>query len=400
MVVTCNALDYQGMGVCKEDRVYFVKNLLPGEKAIIKIIEDFKTYAIGEVVEYLLVSENRQAKEPLSYAPMYHLKDEEELVYQENLTKETFKKIANIDVSLSKTITDNVFNHYKNKVTLQVKKINGFLQIGTYKAKSHTLEPISNHILADEKINKVISELVGIFNTEKLKDESLIKIQIQSGDEVLVTFFTDGKWQEIKHFLVLNYNLIQSTQKKRYVLKGNGFIPLHFMGIDFKLYTNTFFQTNYFVAEKMFEAIQHELQGVVVDAYAGAATIGMIISPYVDYVYSIENNASSVQSAREAVKCNEIKNLEIIFGNVEEHLLNLTFDTIVFDPPRRGLNKTIIDVLLKKKPSKIVYISCNVRTLARDVGLLKETYVIDKVIPVKMYPKTVETETIVILSKM
>lgn len=398
MEVIAEGLDFQGLGIVKSDKIYFIENLLPGEKAIIEVIEDKKTHAFGRVVKHLTLSENRVMAYPLSYAPLSHLSYQKQLRHQEKITQETFNKIANINIETNPILFDKK-THYKNKIVLHVKK-GEFLSVGTYKAKSHILESVDKHLLATPKINQVIIELNQIFTTNNLTDDSLKQIQIKSADEILITFITNKPWQEKHYFKHLNYNLVIKENNKIIPFKGNPYIKLNFMNKQFKLYSDTFFQTNYNVAETMFDHIKDEVSGVLVDAYAGAATIGILLADKATHIYSIESNQTSYLSGLEAIQDNNIKNITPIHGKVEDKLNELEFNTLIIDPPRAGLHHSLIDVIKEKQPDKIIYISCNLRTLTRDINLLKDTYKIKSVTPVSMFPQTIETETIVILTKM
>lgn len=395
MEVTCIGLDFQGRGICKTDKIIFVDNLLPTESAIIKITDDQPRFAFAKVIKHLTYSRDRIQKNVISYAPLAHLSYQKQLAHQTLITKETFQKIAGISIKTTPIIYDQP-THYKNKITLHVKK-DGFLRLGTYKAKSHTIEMVEEHLLALPIINTAIQKLNLIFTENELLDDTLKHIQIQATDRVLITFITDGKWLEKSYFEHLDYDMVIKTKQRLITFKGNDHIPLSFMGKTFKIYSDTFFQTNYRVAKKLFESIKNEVGGVLVDAYSGAATIGIIMSPYVKCVYSIETNQTSHQSAKLAVLENNIENITLINAKVEDTLHELSFDTLILDPPRGGLHQSLIEVIQTKKPSKIIYISCNLKTLTRDIKHLKHLYQINSVTPVSMFPQTIETETVVML---
>ena len=414
MILECINLDYNGKGVCKKDGfVYFIDNLLPGETANVKITKLNKKFGFGEVVEIIIKSEKRKSKEPLSFGNLFHLDNLSQLDYQTELTRETFKKISNLEVQVNPIITDDNPINYRNKITLHVKKVSGRLIIGTFENKSHRIERIKSHVLADHIINRGIVQLNILFSKYEFQDESLRKITLRSNNKDLMIIFTtnDEKWLEKELILSeLNaYSIYQNISEddsenlgdKSILLKGESYLPLELLGLKFKLYPTGFFQTNYKVTEMLYQRVLDEIKPIkYFDAYAGAATIGQIISKKAKYVYSVDNNQDSVNSAKESIKLNQINNLEVILGDVNEEVNNLEFEGIIFDPPRSGLTNEMIESVLNKEVSQIIYISCNLKTLSRDIGLLLTNYKIKSIVPVKMFYQTTETETIVILERI
>ena len=191
MILECIDLDFNGKGVCKKDGfVYFIDNILKGEVAEVKITETKKNYGFGEVIKYVRKSPYRTHDFPLSYANLYHLDNQIQLDYQNELTKETFKKISNIDINVEKIITDNKPFYYRNKITLQVKKVGNQLKLGSFENKSHQLEVLESHLLADEVINNGIKQLNNLFDKYPLTDESLKKITLRSNNKDLMIVFT------------------------------------------------------------------------------------------------------------------------------------------------------------------------------------------------------------------
>lgn len=414
MILECIDLDFNGKGVCKKDGfVYFIDNILKGEVAEVKITKTNKNFGFGEVIKYERRSPYRKHDFPLSYANLYHLDNQIQLDYQNELTKETFKKISNIEVDVEKIITDNKPLYYRNKIRLHVKKIGNKLKLGSFENKSHQLEVLESHLLADDVINKGIKQLNMLFNKYAFIDESLKKVTLRSNNKDLMIVFTTTteKWHEKELILseIKAYSIYQNISEVEtenlggvsILLKGEPYLPLELLGLKFRLYPTGFFQTNYAVTELLYKRVLEEIKPMTyLDAYAGAATIGQIIAKKAKQVFSVDINQDSINSAHESIKLNNLKNVEAILGDVNEKINQLEVEGIIFDPPRSGLSKEIIDALMSKPFEQIIYISCNLRTLSRDLSLLLSKYKIKNVIPVKMFYQTTETETIVVLDKM
>ena len=210
----------------------------------------------------------------------------------------------------------------------------------------------------------------------------------------LVNFITN-KYSEIKT-VVKNINT-KSTNvilgQENEVLFGDGYITDELLGVTFKISPMSFYQVNPIQTEKLYTAAIKgaKLTGneTIFDLYCGIGTIGICALSKAKYLYGIETVPQAIEDAKENAKINNIKNAEFIVGNVEDELPKLIEKDI---KPRKGCDKVAIETLLKIKAKKIVYISCNPATLARDLTKLKEKYEIKEVQPVDMFPFTSHVE--------
>lgn len=409
--LTCESLDFQGLGVCKKDGIiYFIENMLPTEKAEVVITRNKKNIAFGYVEKHIIKSAYRVSDKPLSYAPLNILSCEKQILFQEDITKETIKKIAGLDVILNETIYTNHISHYRNKITLHVRKINERLYCGVFESGTNTLIKIEEHLLADKPINKIIKKLNQLFDDNHLTDDTLKNITIRnSGKDVMIIYTTTKRsWKEKEIFLSnidassiyqnINVDEYENLGEMNIHLKGEPYITTSLLDLNFHLYPQTFFQVNPYVAEKLFERLKEEVTNkIVLDAYSGAATIGQIVSSKASSVISVEKNLDAHKSAKESVYNNKIKNITLINADINEVMHELEFDIAIFDPPQSGIYKSTIHKLIEKRPEKIIYVSCNLRTLSRDITLLKEFYKIDSLTPVRMFPQTTTNETLLVL---
>ncbi len=177
----------------------------------------------------------------------------------------------------------------------------------------------------------------------------------------------------------------------------------------FLISPKSFFQVNHVQTEVLYDKVVEylNLKGneTVADLYCGIGTISLYISKYAKKVYGVEIVKEAIEDAKENLKLNQVDNVEFILGKSEEILPKLNkkgikFDAIVVDPPRKGLDRALIDAIIEANPEKIVYVSCNPSTLARDLGYLVEGgYKVMEVQPVDMFPHTPHVETVVLMSK-
>ena len=414
--VTAFELDYQGQGICKlDDLLVFVPRLLQGEKAIVRIKKVKKNYCEGEVVSIIEPSKDRFTMISYPNATLFHLNPSEELKWQERITTETIKKISGLDVKVEKTLAGKKETNYRNKVTLHVRFFNDRLNLGVFENKSHKLNQIDEDILALPVINEKIKELNNLFSTVTLTDRSLEHIVLRTnGIEVLTIFVTTKKQWKEKEFFLENYqsasiyqNIKEESSKnlgdRNIFLKGKRTLDVKFEHLKFKLYPQAFFQINFEASILMYQFIKSNIDAneVVIDAYAGVSSIGQFVSDVASKVISIESNHDAVISAKESIEVNHINNLDILEQSVEDALNSeeLKADVIVFDPPKAGLSQKIIEVLVKNPVNKIIYASCDLKSLSRDLMYLKELYDVVSVQPVKMFYRTIENETVVVLKR-
>lgn len=406
-------IDYKGQGIAKiDEKIIFVKNLFEGEVADIMITKSNKNFLEGKVINLLTKSKDRVSDLYFDYAPLYGLSLEKECLWQQKVTKETLKKISNLDVEVSKTITDGKKLNYRNKVVLHTSKKNK-VEIGVYKENSRNLKYIESHVLAHERINDVIRKLNTTFNENKFQDDTLKHVTLRTnGTEVMVILSLKKKsykeevimvsaLKEYVDSIYLNYaftdfQILGDTYKHIYGLET---LKQSVGNLTYEVGPVSFFQVNESVGTLMYDYIKEHVTGkTVIDAYAGVATI----SQYLDKdktIYAIESNKDAVNQAKIQIEKNHLKNIHMIEGDVEIELKTYikNADSIIFDPPRSGLSRTVVELLLGEDIKQIIYVSCDVKTLARDLGLLSTKYDIKSVTPFRMFPSTNHVESITLL---
>ena len=196
-------------------------------------------------------------------------------------------------------------------------------------------------------------------------------------------------------------NVILGENEK--VVYGKGYITDEILGLKFNISSKSFFQVNPIQVQKLYSrAIEYarlNKDDVVLDAYAGVCTIGLLVAPHVKEVISVETVKSAVINGINNAKLNSINNIKIIEDDCTLYLTKNPphFDVVIMDPPRKGSTSEFLNALLKTKPSRIIYISCEPSTLARDLEILSKDYQIKEVQPVDMFSRSFHVETIVSL---
>ncbi len=417
--IKCEKLDYRGYGIVKDlGKVGFIKGLLPTEEAIIKVTLNKKNYFEGEIVNLLVRSKDRSNYEILyDNNSLIHLESLKQLDFQQEITLETFIRNGIMNFKKGKIIHNESFFNYRNKALFFVEN-DPYLKLGGYKERTKIFREIDNLKLVEPAINQVLKELNTYYEANNISYDDLSSIVIRSNhlEEVMVIFVTNSKKKILEKLykpLLNNERIVSIYQnykdsEKRNVGTKNILIAKENYLIDkignlkFIIYPNSFFQVNRDITYLTYEKIKALLDSndIVIDAFAGISSIGQFISKKVKQVYSIEIDDDSVLSAKESIKLNNIKNLNIIKGdfNIEFDKYKDIGNTLIIDPPRQGISDKVIDLINDSNMNKIIYLSCNLKTLVRDLKLLTN-YEIISVTPIKMFFQTVEMETLVYLKK-
>lgn len=412
-------LDFRGYGIVKDlGKVGFIKGLLPGEEAIIKISFEKKNFFEGEIITLLSKSKYR-VENVIDYdnSSLIHLDSLKQLEFQDDITIQSFLRNGISNFKQNPIISNDNYYHYRNKALFFVNN-NPFIELGGYKEKSKTFQKISSLILAEPLINEILQELQQYYETEKIYYHDLSSIVMRSnGTQAMVIFVTLSKKALPKtiYLPLLDNEKVVSiyqnyrTDEKRNVgfentlIRKNDHITEKLGDKKFIIYPNSFFQVNRDIAFLTYKHIRSLLsrEDTVIDAFAGVSSIGQFVSDKVKTIYSIEIDSDSVKSARESVELNKITNLEIVKGdfNLEFNKYRKKANTLIIDPPRSGINDQVISVINNSNLDKIIYLSCNLRTLVRDIKLLSNYEVIE-VTPIKMFYQTVEMETLVYLRRI
>lgn len=390
-------LDHQGRGIAYLDgKVTFIKNALVGEIVVVKITQSFKHYNIGEVVEYK--KKNTLRTEP--FCPYYNICggcDLEHMTYHDTLKfkkekVENILKNSKIEYPKLEVIKNENPLGYRNKLSLKVEK--GC--IGFYEEKSHTLIQIDSCPLAKKSINDCLKKL----QTLQIKNGD-ITIRSNWNDEILLVINTTDKI----NFLIENFTDVKlaGVVLNEKTIYGGNFFYERMNGFLFKVSFDAFFQVNLYVTPKLFSFIENSIEkdSVVLDLFSGVGTLSLVASKYAKKVYSMEIVKNAVLNHLENNKVNKVKNCFPILGNVFKNVSKIEkdYDTILIDPPRRGLDEKTCELIVESNVENIIYISCNPITLARDLKVLAKKYTIQKFGVFDMFSYTHHVECLCVLNR-
>lgn len=386
--VKCERLDHFGRGITYiNGKIIFVKNLLPGEVANIKITKSKKNYDIGEIISLEKVSKDRvESKCPYINCgcALKHLTYEKQLEFKEEKLKNILKKYTDLEGIVKPIIEATNINGYRNKITLKVGS-----KVGYFENESNKLIEINRCELVSEKINKIISVL------NKLDLSKVKEIVIKEFDQIMIIVKGTIDLATLKA-------LADSIYMNDKLVHGKPFITTKINNLIFQISKDSFFQVNKEMTEKLYEKVISycDKNQKLLDLYCGTGTMSLLLSDHFKEVIGIEINKEAVLCANKNKEINNIQNVNFICGDVSKEIENLKADIIIVDPPRSGLTKEGINDILKTNPNKIIYVSCDPMTLARDLNYFKENYNIKEVTPVDMFPNTYHVECVCLLEKM
>lgn len=441
--VTIEDLTFEGMGVAKiKGYPLFIEDALPGEKAEVKIHKTGKTYGYAKVMNRLTSSKDRVPLKNRSYtragiAPLQHMSYAAQLAFKKKQVANVMQRIARMpEVPVLDTMGMEEPWGYRNKAQVPVRKVEGLLTTGFFRKNSHDLIPMEDFYIQDPKIDEAIIAVRDIMReygvkpyNEKDNTGNLRHIVVRRGYHtgemmiVLVTrtaklFPTSKIIPAIQEALPEVVSIVQNVNPRgTNVILGEEAIVLYgedkyrdeLMGNTFEISHRSFYQVNPLQTEKLYQTVLDFAamtgEETVIDAYCGIGTITLALAKKAKEVYGIEIVEMAVEDAKRNAALNGVENVTYQLGAAEEVMLKWaeeerTADLLVVDPPRKGLEGQFIDAVLEMKPSKMVYVSCNPATLARDLALLAEGgYNVEKIQPVDLFPQTNHVESVTLLTR-
>jgi len=438
-----NGYSHQGEGIGRINSfAVFVPGTILAEKVKVKITEVKKNFARGRLEEVILSSPHRIKPLCSVYhlcggCHLQHIAYEKQLEMKKRIVENALDRIGNQNIKASPTIGMKDPWRYRNKGHFQVNQEKRGVRLGFYKAGSYDFVPASGCLLFSLQINKLVSYLeeqlslqkVTVYNskTERGNLRNILIRESRSTGETMIIFATKednlGFDQNVLNNLVRTFpqvvsiyqNINRSPKailigKDFRLLKGKTDLEDALGPFKFKISPRSFFQVNAAQAEilneKVLEYANLSGEETVIDSYCGTATISIYAAKQAQKVYGIEVEKSAVRDAKINCELNGISNLKLFSGKAEEWLYKWRrsgeeVHLIIVDPPRRGCSSKVLKGVIKIKPKKILYVSCNPATLARDLKYLtkNDDYKLKKVLPIDMFPQTSHIECIASLER-
>lgn len=430
---TCTGYSSEGAGVTRiNDVVIFVPGLLAGEEAEIGITKMKSSYGYGRVVKVLRSSEHRVEPKCSVYRPcggcqLQHMDDYAQREFKMGKVKDCFRKNAGTEIEPLPILKEEPYWNYRNKVQVPVQVRDGKVEMGFY--QNHTNRVVSYdscHVQTElsNELTQFFKQAFEEYHCGKEIRHVLIKHAHVSG-EVMVCFVVrnwpfDNSDQLIaltqeKYPNITSLSCIINRREDNVILDGEEvliagkpYIEEELLGCKFRISARSFFQINPYATRVLYStALEYaQLTGkeTLLDLYCGTGTMGIIGAKKAKEVYGIEIVADAIRDAKINAEANDIHNIHFVNADASDganQLIasNIKIDAMIVDPPRKGCSKDTLDAIFKIAPERLVYVSCDPATLARDVKIITENgYQLEKVQPCDMFPQTIHVETVVLLS--
>ncbi len=448
----------KGVSVAKapDGKVIFIPNVVPGDVVDVQTLKKRKAYYEGKAVKFHEFSEHRI--EPICEhfgvcggCKWQNMNYSQQLFYKQNEVKNHLQRIGKIELPEFEPILGSEKQFfYRNKMEfgfsnsrwLTQDEIESQDDLGNKNALGFHIPKMWDKILdinkchlQEDPSNAIRNEIRDYANLNNLtffnprSHEGLLRtlmLRTASTGEimVLIQFFEDDKqnrellldhlYEKFPQITSLQYVINQKANDTLYdtnikLYKGRDYILEEMEGLKFSINAKSFYQTNSDQAFELYK-ITRDFAGltgneIVYDLYTGTGTIAQFVSKKAKKVIGVESVPEAIEDAKANAKRNEITNCEFFVGDMKV-VFNEAFiakhgkpDVIITDPPRDGMHKDVIEQILKIEPQKIVYVSCNSATQARDLALMDEKYRVTRVRPVDMFPQTHHVENVVLLEK-
>ena len=431
----------QGQGVAKiEGCAVFIPNAIAGERCLVRIEKAQKTWAAGKITEILQKSTHRINREcPVAKlcggCDFWHMDYEEETRLKADRVRQALARLAGEEVVELPILSAPTCYGYRNKAQYPVSSQKGRVYAGFYRAGTHSVVENKGCLILPPEADLVKKQVTDYVNHYRISayDETTGKgllrhIYVRRGavsGQVLVCLVVNGRKlphtedliQRLKKVpgftsLVLSVNTKAGNTvlgEEMISLYGPGYIEDALCGLQFRLSPHSFYQVNHHQAQRLYEAAIAQAQitkdDLVLDLYCGVGTITLAMAKAAGKVIGVEVVEQAVQDAKENAARNGIENVEFFCGDAGKAALELEAkgirpDAVVVDPPRKGLNTDAIEAIGKMSPRRVVYVSCDPATMARDVALLKEKgYCLKNAMAADLFPRCAHIESIVCLTK-
>ncbi|MGF3141637.1 23S rRNA (uracil(1939)-C(5))-methyltransferase RlmD [Facklamia sp. P13064] len=437
-------LTHEGLGVAKiEGFPFFIEGALPQEDIEFKVIKIGKKYGFGKLEKVVNKSPDRVAitddiGRQTGTMTLQHLSYEAQLAFKEKVVRDAFERIGHFkDLTIQPTMGMDDPWGYRNKAQIPVRMVKSKLETGFFRKNSHDLIPVEDYHIQDPAIDQAIlmvRDLLRKYHIPAYDEQAhkgcmrhLIVRKGHYSGQLMVILVSKAKkipqleelMQEMIKKIPQLVSIIQNINpaktnvimgKETYCLWGKEYFEDQMLEMTFRISPQSFYQINTPQAERLYQLAiaAAELDGseTVLDAYCGIGTLSLALAKHAQAVYAMEVVVEAVEMAEKNAEINQIDNVHFEAGLAEDWLARwnqeaIRFDVVTVDPPRKGLDPQFIESLVEQDPAKIVYVSCNPATQARDCQLLAQAgYQVKSIQPVDLFPFTNHVETVALLSKL
>lgn len=444
IILEITSVTHEGDGVGRHDGMaVFVPKTAPGDAVDAKVVKVLKHRAYAIINRVITPSQSRIENDCPVYrrcggCSLRHMDYQCEMAVKSAWVEDNLRRIGGFEIETDKPLPSPTQAGYRNKAQYPVRLVNGEIRAGFFVKRTHELIPVDNCLLAPEFFGGIVNEVIRFINEFSLSayDEVsnagllrhiFIRHAETSGETMLCLIVNarempraDALVERIRQScptvstIVINENLEKTNVifgSKTHILYGSGYITDRLCGVKIRLSAQSFYQVNRASAERLYNAaleyadFKPDKSETLLDLYCGAGAIGLSMSHKVRRVIGVEVVRQAVTDAIQNASLNNIENAEFTCADAAEAAKKLKAegtrpDIIVVDPPRKGLDDSLPEIISELDPSRVVYISCNSATLARDAARLAALgFKLEKTRAVDLFPRTAHVECVALMTR-
>ena len=386
---------YGGYTVARDDKIILVKGAIPGEVVEVNVQERKRDYTLAAVSQVVEPSEDRvEPKCPVfgvcGGCHLQYVSYERQLSMKEEVLVDSLTRLGGIEVELGPSLSDAQWN-YRHRAQFKVSRHGN---IGFFRESSRD-------IVEFEACPLMIGEINGLLRTvkEKVLARGLKEIHVSVGDAVAVLLKYAGDYAcDQERFRQAGIASIACNDN---LAEGSGYVAFDLLGLKYTVSPWTFFQAHWSLNTKVAELITQAAEPLkgqtVLDLYAGAGNFSLPLAEQAQEILLVEENPHAIEDGTRNLKMNGLKNCRFMKSSAEKYKMQKKVDLLILDPPRPGLTTEVAKKVIEHAPARIIYISCNPATLARDLKKLKEKYAITSIRMIDFFPNTFHIEAAVFL---
>lgn len=428
------AYDHEGIGIAKKEGFpIFIEKTVIGDIVRARVNYMSSRLAKAELIEIVKESINREHNQ-CAYANecggcnIFHMTYEEQLRFKKQMVIDTLYKVGKIQTIVHDVTPNPSPLHYRNKVIVPLGMENGKIISGFYEPKSHKIVNQDQCLIEHHHASKIIETIKDLLKKYDISiyDETShtnvarnIMLRVNNNNEFMVILIVRENKNSLKNLLnelyesddtIKSVYLNVNDKKTNVILNPTGFMHIagdktiieEMNGLKFHVHPNSFLQVNHKQALALYNKALDYVDtnnDVIIDAYCGIGTITLNLAKKSKEVYGIEIVPEAIKNANENKKINKIDNAHFICGKCEDEIIKLkdlkNVNTIVFDPPRKGCDIKFLDTVISMKIDRIIYISCQTSTFARDAKILIDAgYELKEVYPFDLFSQTAHVENL------
>lgn len=411
----------------------FIPGALMHETVDVKITQEKEKYKTAKLIRVIRKSKDRVEPEcrycdSCRACTLMHLKYERQLNYKKQTLKQALKKYADIDMPVSIIKNDNIY-HYRNKFKLPFGMEKGKIVTGMYESERGRFVPIEDCIIHEEVLEKVRKQILEIMNKYKLKAynertrEGYRSLIMRTFNNKIALVFVVGDNTDLEPMLSdltrieevssiyysvnTNKKYINALENDLVHVFGKNCLNARINGLKLVFTPKSFFQLNTRQAEVLYDeavSLIDENDEEVLEAYCGVGVMSLMAARKAKHVTGVEIVPDAIDNAKKNARYNKIDNVDFVVGDsgsvMEEISKEKQLDCLIVDPPRTGLDEKMINSILNSNAKKLIYVSCNPSTLAKNLNVLKEYYNIESIRAIDVFSNTEHVESIVYLVRM